>query len=85
MITILLYAVFSALLAAFLLSLAIKWRLVEYAQVHGNDLIHELASCYFCLSFWANCLVTAFLLIVTLDPCMVIIPFISTPITKNLL
>lgn len=85
MITIFLYAAFSALLAAFYLSLMIKWGWIEYAQVHGNDLVHKLASCYFCLSFWMNCLITAILMIVTLDPYLVVIPFISTPITKNLL
>lgn len=85
MITILEYTAFSAPLAAFIISLAIKWGWIEYAQVHGNDFVHKLASCYFCLSFWANCLITIFLIIITANLCLVIIPFISTPITKELL
>ena len=82
---------FVALMAAWLLLLLIKTGAVEWLQVHGSRLIHELASCYFCLSWWLCVAVTLVLLVAkvisnqNVSFCEIIIPILSTPITRKLL
>lgn len=39
--------------AAYALILLAKWGVVEWLQVRGGRLVSELASCDFCLSWWA--------------------------------
>lgn len=42
-----------ALAAAFILSLAVKWHILEWLQVHApNEFLNELFSCNFCCSWW---------------------------------
>lgn len=80
-----------ALAAAWLLLLLIKIGAVEWLQAHGNDIIHELASCYFCLSWWL-CIAVTLVLLSTKAVCNygvnfyeILIPILSTPITRKLL
>lgn len=74
-----------ALIAAFALSLADKWGLVEYLQVHApNDFWNRLFSCRFCCSWWTCVLISLSLLIVTRQWFFVAVPFCSTLITRNL-
>lgn len=80
-----------ALLAAWLLLFLTKTGAVEWLQVHGNALVHSLASCWFCLSWWACVVIAAavaaaeWIVLGSVPPSMVIVPFLSTPITRKLL
>ena len=74
-----------ALTAAFILSLLIKWEVVEWLQVHGCDLISRMANCDFCLSFWTCVAVSAVMLLITGAWWLVFVPAMATPITRRLL
>lgn len=42
-----------ALGSAFVLSLAVKWGVLEWAQVHApTELVSKMLNCKFCVSFW---------------------------------
>lgn len=57
------WAIVVGLIGAWLLTLADKWGIREWLQVHApNDLLYELFSCNFCCSFHLSmiiCLVLA--------------------------
>lgn len=74
-----------ALLATFFLTLARKWGGIEYLQVWGNDFFSRMAHCNFCLSFWANVVVSLIALLFSGDVTYLVIPFVATPITRYLL
>ena len=74
-----------AALAAFAVLLLKKWHCVEWLQVHGTDLISQMANCDFCLSFWAGVLLSAMAVLLTGNGYLMAIPFFSTPITRRLL
>ena len=74
-----------AMLAAFVVTLAKKWGLVEYMQVHGNDLFSRMANCDFCLSFWASWLVALPLFCFTGNVYFLVAPFCSTMICRFVL
>lgn len=73
-----------ALVAAFALLLLKKWGVIEWLQVHGNDLISQLASCDFCLSWWICLLVSIVIAILMHDPCCIITAILATPVTRKL-
>lgn len=79
------YIVFVSGLSSFVISLMMKWGIVEWVQVHGNDFFHKMFSCNFCLSFWTNLLVCISLSIYISDARVLFIPFFSTNITKHLI
>lgn len=72
-------------LAAFFITLAKKWGVVEQLQVRGNDLISEMAHCDFCMSWWACVVLTLVYIFVTTDTSMVWMPFIGTMVSRGLL
>lgn len=72
-------------LAAFSITLAKKWGVVEQMQVHGNDLVSEMAHCDFCMSWWACVVLTLVYIFVTGDTSMVWMPFIGTMVSRRLL
>lgn len=74
-----------ALASAFLLTLAGKWGFIEYLQLHGNETINKMANCRFCLSWWANVLISCGIAFTTKDYSMLFIPFCSTIITRFVL
>lgn len=74
-----------ALYAAFVLALLRKWGVIEWVQVHGNDLFAKMFCCDFCLSWWACVLIYAILLATTGEHIYLGIPFCSTMITRLLL
>lgn len=71
--------------AAFFITLAKKWGIVEQMQVRGNDLISEMAHCDFCLSWWACVVLTIVYVFVTGEVDMVYIPFIGTMVSRFLI
>lgn len=82
--------IFVALWASFALLLANKQGVIERMQVHGNDFFNKMASCQFCLSFWANVIVCIICVIVSIcigkfDYTFFLTPVMSTPITRKLL
>lgn len=74
-----------ALVSAFILMLARKWGIIEYMQVHGNDIIHRMSSCNFCLSWWTCNIVSILFAIITKDWTYMLVPMCSTSITSRLL
>lgn len=71
--------------AAFFITLAKKWGIVEQMQVRGNDLISEMAHCDFCLSWWACVVLTIVYVFATGEVDMVYIPFIGTMVSRFLI
>lgn len=79
------WMVFVALFAAFLLSLAVKWRILEWMQVHAPcDLINEMLNCKFCTSFWMGVVISLILCVVIGNWWLIAIPTCSTIITREL-
>ncbi len=72
-------------LAAFFITLAKKWGVVEQLQVRGNDLVSEMAHCDFCMSWWACVVLTLAYIFITGDTSMVWMPFIGTMVSRRLL
>lgn len=72
-------------LSAFLLNLLGKWNFIEWAQVHGNDFFAKMFSCWFCLSWWTNVIVCIFIAIIMRDWRFLLLPLITTILTKKLL
>lgn len=65
-----------SLAAAFLLGVAVKWRWLEWLQVHApNDFLHELFMCRFCMSFHISFVICVFLAIFVSWWCILIPPF----------
>lgn len=71
-----------ALMASFLVLLLTKWGVVEWLQVHGDELLSKMASCSFCLSFWACLIVTLTVVLGTDNALYMSVPFFATPITR---
>lgn len=74
-----------ALTAAFVLLLLKKTGVINWLQLHGNDIIHELASCDFCLSFWICLLLSAIASVIRSNYEYLIFAILSTPITRLLI
>lgn len=74
-----------ALLAAFLLELAYKWGVIEWVQVHGNAFFSKMFNCNFCLSWWTGVALSVLLALVLWDAHCLLIPFVSTLMTRKLL
>lgn len=74
-----------ALIAAFLLSLAQKWGILEWLQVHApSDFLHKLVSCKFCLSWWVSVGISVILLLTRGQMEFLAVPFCSTLIAREL-
>ena len=71
-----------ATVAAFLLNLLKKWKILEYVQVHGNDFFVKMFSCDFCLSWWLGVALSFFISVYTGKPALLLVPFCSTVITR---
>lgn len=74
-----------ALLAAFGLTLLRKWGAIEWLQVHGCAFLAKLASCDFCLSWWAGVALSVLAALLLAEPLLLAVPFFSTMITRILL
>lgn len=72
-------------IASFFIVLAKKWGIVEYLQVHGSELISEMAHCDFCLSWWACVLLAVVYGFCTGDAMFFGMPFIGTMVSRFLL
>lgn len=73
-----------ALMAAFVVLLIKKWGIAEQVQIYGNEFFSKLFSCDLCMSFWAGVLVTMIVCLVSREMGFILIPVMSTPITRML-
>lgn len=80
-----LYAVVVATLTAFVILLAYKWGIVEYLQTHGNEFVSKMAQCNFCMAWWVSLFLSLFLLGLTGDFSMLLVPLIATPLARRLI
>lgn len=73
-----------ALLAAWLLTLADKWGLREWLQVHApTDFLYKLFICNFCCSWWVCVAISVFLSVVIGHWEILAVSPISTMITRK--
>lgn len=72
------------LLTAWMLTLADKWGWREWLQVHApNDFLYALFTCNFCCSWWVGVIISLILLVATGQWEMLVVPMISTMITRK--
>ena len=74
-----------ASLSAFFILFIGKIGLREKIILYAPELLSKLYSCDFCLSFWISVIFAIFVALIHQDPTMLIIPAISTPITRILI
>ena len=77
-------AVFVALLAAMMVLLVKKWGIAEWIQIHGDNFLSKLFSCDLCMSFWAAMCFAVVLCCVFDDAGWLLLPFLTTPVTRML-
>lgn len=71
--------------SAFALNLLNKWGFVQWVQVHGNLFFSKMFGCWFCLSWWVNVIVCVIAAIAMRDWRLLLMPFVTTSITKFIL
>lgn len=74
-----------ALTAAFIILLLKKWGAIEWLQVHGSNLVSQMANCDFCLSWWASLSVAIALALCIDDWRAVFVSVLATPICRKIL
>ena len=75
---------FVALLAAMMVLLVKKWGIAEWIQIHGDKFLSKLFSCDLCMSFWAAMCFAVVLCCVYDDAGWLLLPFLTTPVTRML-
>lgn len=75
-------ALFSAFIVHLLNKSGLRDKVIELSPL---KLFSKLFDCDFCLSFWINVFVCIVLVIITANIALMVIPFLSTPITRILL
>jgi len=75
---------FVALLAAMMVLLVKKWGVAEWIQIHGDKFLSELFSCDLCMSFWAAMCFAVVLCCVYDDAGWLLLPFLTTSVTRML-
>lgn len=73
------------IIAAFFITLAKKWGIVEQVQMRGNEFFSQMAHCDYCLSWWTCCLLALLYVIATGNVDMIFIPLVGTMISRYLL
>ena len=74
-----------ALLAAFALSLAVKWKILEWLQVHSpTEWLNKLFSCKFCCSWWTCLIISVPLCVLVGNWLMLLAPVCATIIAREL-
>lgn len=78
------WAMVVGLLGAWLLTLADKWGIREWLQVHApNDFLYRLFSCNFCCAWWIGVVISLTLSATNGRWEMLFVPLISTMITRR--
>lgn len=78
-------AIMIAAVSAFVILLIGKIGLRNWLIAITPKLISQLFDCDFCLSFWLSVILASILAIIWNEPLLLIIPIVSTPITRILL
>lgn len=74
-----------ALATAFVLGLASKWGVLEWAQVHApTEFFSKLLNCKFCLSFWTGLVISLILSLASGVGWIMFAPVCSTVIAREL-
>jgi membrane protein implicated in regulation of membrane protease activity len=84
-ITLLLALIYIALAAAFVILLIGKLGIRDNIIAKAPKLISQLFDCDFCLSFWVSLILAVILAIFFREMNILVIPIISTPITRILI
>ena len=72
-------------LTAWVLGVAAKTGLLEWAQVHApSELLYKLLTCRFCTTFWAGVVIALIAAISTRSPELIALPLFTTQFTKQL-
>lgn len=72
------YTALVALVVKFILTIADKWGIIEWCQLHApNDFLEKLARCNFCQSFWLGVIICIPLAILVDWP-LIFIPICSS-------
>lgn len=72
-------------ISAFIILFIARIGLRDYIILRAPKLISELFNCDFCLCFWINVILAAILAVLFMEINIILIPIISTPITRFLL
>ena len=75
-------AMCSAFIILLIGKLGLRDTVVEHSKI---QLLSEMFSCDFCLSFWLNFLMSVVVIMITIDVSFIIIPVVATPITRMLI
>lgn len=74
-----LWSIAVAMVASFLLTLAHKWGIIEWMQVHSRyEIIYKMLNCMFCSCWWTCVVLSIILAVVMWNWWMLLIPFVST-------
>nr|DAW08643.1 MAG TPA: Protein of unknown function (DUF1360) [Caudoviricetes sp.] len=84
MIDFIIFTTLLACFAAFILTLLYKWGVVEWLQIHGNNFFSQMAHCDFCMSWWVCLSLAIGASVLTGNYYLLLAPFFSTIITRNL-
>lgn len=75
-----------SMVTAFVLSLMVKWKWLEWMQVHApSDFIHKLLMCNFCLSFHISIVISIIVAIFVSWECILIPPLSCVIVSRILL
>ena len=74
-----------ALYSAFVILFMMKTGIRERVQIKGSRIVSKLFSCDFCLSFWVALVLSIISAIFTKQIEFILIPFLSTPLTRILI
>lgn len=83
--SLLLASLYIALTAAFIILLIGKLGIRDYVVARAPKLLSQLFDCDFCLSFWVSAALTIILAVFFKDMSILLVPVISTPITRILI
>lgn len=75
-----------ACVASWLLTLAYKWGVVEWLQIHSpNAFFDKLFSCNFCMSWWVGVALSIIFSICFCNGWLLFCPFVTATITKRII
>lgn len=76
------YVILLSLLAAFVITLMEKWKILEWLQVHSNTFFNKMFSCRFCLGFWVAMVICILVAAISGKWVLLAAPIFSCNITK---
>lgn len=86
MIAILTIGLLNGCIAAWLLTLARKWGVIEKLQVNArNEFMEKLFSCYFCMSWWTSVLLCIIASIAACNGWLLFGVFVSTMVSVKMI